>query len=110
VPWEGFHFYDLIFPLFLFLVETVLPFSLASMRQKNTPNFRIYWRIGRRTALLFVLGLLFNSALQFDFEALRIAGVLQRIALCYGLAAVRWADQTLGHVRGGRQGHLHSGH
>ena len=88
VPWEGFHFYDLIFPLFLFLVGVVLPFSLASIRQKGESTGRIYWRIVRRTALLFMLGLLFNQALQFDFEALRIAGVLQRIALCYGLAAI----------------------
>src|SRR5215510_2534190 len=28
VEWEGFRFYDLIFPLFLFLVGVVLPFSL----------------------------------------------------------------------------------
>jgi len=100
VPWEGFHFYDLIFPLFLFLVGAVLPFSLASMRQKGESTSRIYRRIVRRTALLFLLGLLFNQALQFDFEALRIAGVLQRIALCYGLAAilvtlVGWRGQAL---------------
>ena len=29
VEWEGFRFYDLIFPLFLFLVGVVLPFSLG---------------------------------------------------------------------------------
>ena len=74
--------------MFLFLVGAVLPFSLASIRQKAASTFQIYWRIARRTTLLFILGLLFNSALQFDFEALRIAGVLQRIALCYGLAAI----------------------
>ena len=32
VEWEGFRFYDLIFPLFLFLVGVVLPFSLGSTR------------------------------------------------------------------------------
>jgi predicted acyltransferase len=79
VEWEGFHFYDLIFPLFLFIVGVVLPFSLDNL----------YWRILRRTALLFALGLLANNGGQFfDFAAWRIAGVLQRIALCYGIAAV----------------------
>ena len=29
VEWEGFHFYDLIFPLFVFIVGLVLPFSLT---------------------------------------------------------------------------------
>jgi predicted acyltransferase len=38
--------------------------------------------------LLFVLGLVGNNLLQFDFAHLRVAGVLQRIAICYGLAAV----------------------
>lgn len=86
VPWEGFHFYDLIFPLFLFLVGVVIPFSqgkLVGERRATT-----YWRILRRTVLLFALGLLCNGVLQFDFSNLRIAGVLQRIALCYGIAAV----------------------
>jgi predicted acyltransferase len=88
VPWAGFHFYDLIFPLFLFVVGIVLPFSLGAIREKGESTFRIYWRIARRTALLFGLGLLFNQALQFNFDELRIAGVLQRIAICYGTAAV----------------------
>jgi predicted acyltransferase len=88
VPWEGFHFYDLIFPLFLFVVGLVLPFSLASHRQRGESTGRIYWRILRRTALLFALGLLYNHVLRLDFENQRVAGVLQRIAVCYGLAAL----------------------
>src|SRR3989440_9860210 len=35
VDWEGFRFYDLIFPLFLFLVGAVIPFSLASLRRRR---------------------------------------------------------------------------
>ena len=35
VPWAGFHFYDLIFPLFLFLVGAVLPFSLGKLRERG---------------------------------------------------------------------------
>jgi predicted acyltransferase len=88
VEWAGFHFYDLIFPLFLFVVGAVLPFSLGSHRQRGESTLRIYWRILRRTVLLFALGLIYNNFLHFDFENLRIAGVLQRIAICYGIAAV----------------------
>jgi predicted acyltransferase len=100
VPWDGFRFYDLIFPLFLFVVGAVLPFSLASHRQRGESTGRIYWRILRRTVLLFALGLIYNSLLQFDFQELRIAGVLQRIAICYGLAAlivmhVDWRGQAV---------------
>src|SRR5205807_3522266 len=35
VEWAGFHFYDLIFPLFLFLVGAVIPFSLESARRRG---------------------------------------------------------------------------
>jgi predicted acyltransferase len=50
--------------------------------------------------LLFLLGLLYNNALQLDFQDLRVTGVLQRIAICYGLAAllvmnVGWRGQAL---------------
>lgn len=86
VEWDGFRFYDLIFPLFLFLVGAVLPFSLEKFRGDG--RGAAYRRIARRTALLFGLGLLSNGLLLFQWEELRIAGVLQRIALCYGLAAV----------------------
>ncbi len=97
VEWEGFHFYDLIFPLFLFLVGVVLPFSLGKLREQGAPRSRIYWRVARRTVLLFALGLVHNEFLQlgfykpplgFDFGAVRLAGVLQRIAICYGVAAL----------------------
>src|SRR6516225_9258871 len=85
-PWEGFHFYDLIFPLFLFVVGAVLPFSLSSHRARGESTARIYWRILRRTALLFALGRLANNFLRFDLANQRWPGVLQRIAVCYGLA------------------------
>jgi predicted acyltransferase len=97
VEWAGFHFYDLIFPLFLFLVGVVLPFSLGKLRERGEPRSRVYWRIVRRTLLLFALGLVYNGFLQlafykppfgFDFGAVRLAGVLQRIAICYGAAAL----------------------
>src|SRR5205807_4154649 len=38
VQWEGFHFYDLIFPLFLFLVGAVLPFSLGKLYDNQLPT------------------------------------------------------------------------
>jgi predicted acyltransferase len=88
VPWEGFRFYDLIFPLFLFLVGVVIPFSQAKLLRAGETRVAAYRRIARRTALLFALGLLANGVLQFDFANLRVAGVLQRIAVCYGIAAL----------------------
>lgn len=85
VEWEGFRFYDLIFPLFLFLVGCVLPFSLE--KHRDNPQ-AAYLRIARRVAMLIGLGLLANGLLKLDFENLRLAGVLQRIGICYGIAAL----------------------
>lgn len=85
VEWEGFRFYDLIFPLFLFLVGCVLPFSLEKFRARPQDA---YMRIVRRVFMLVVLGLIANGLLRLDFENLRIAGVLQRIGICYGIAAL----------------------
>ena len=84
VDWEGFHFYDLIFPLFLFVVGVVLPFSLRKYHQGEHPKAAALLRISRRVVLLFLLGLIGNGLLQFEFEHLRVTGVLQRIAICYG--------------------------
>ncbi len=85
VEWEGFRFYDLIFPLFLFLVGCVLPYSLEKHRDRP---MGAYMRIARRVALLLVLGLIANGILKLQFENLRLAGVLQRIGICYGIVAL----------------------
>jgi len=90
VSWNGFAFYDLIFPLFLFIVGLAIPFSLAKYRQGNLhTNFKsAYARIITRTLLLFFLGLLANGLLDFNFASMRWPGVLQRIAICYFFAAI----------------------
>jgi predicted acyltransferase len=87
IDWEGFRFYDLIFPLFLFLVGVVLPFSLRKYQTGDHPKSVAFGRVARRVVLLFLLGLVYNNLLQFHLNTLRITGVLQRIAICYGIAA-----------------------
>lgn len=88
VDWEGFRFYDLIFPLFLFVVGAVIPFSLKKYQTGEHPRSLALWRTARRVALLLVLAYVYNGLLKFDFANLRYVGVLQRIAVCYGIAAV----------------------
>ncbi|WP_165251346.1 acyltransferase family protein [Paludisphaera soli] len=88
VDWEGFRFYDLIFPMFLFVVGAVIPFSLKKYQTGESPRGHALWRTARRVALLLALAFIYNGALKFDFANLRYVGVLQRIAVCYGVAAV----------------------
>src|ERR1035441_9876121 len=88
VPWNGFHFYDLIFPLFLFVVGVVLPFSLTRRMEEGADRRQLYRHIFERFLLLFLLGLVYNGLLDFNIHTLRIPGVLQRIAICYLVAAL----------------------
>ena len=97
VTWEGFRFYDLIFPLFLFLVGCVLPYSLR--RYADDPRV-VYGRIFRRGFLLILLGFLYNDVLQFDFANMRYMHVLQRIGIGYMIAALiylhtQWRTQVI---------------
>ena len=95
VPWEGFRFYDLIFPLFVFIVGVVLPFSLTKRLEAGANRTQLYRHIVRRLLILFFLGLVYNGLLDLDFHNLRIAGVLQRIALCYFFAALIVMNTTV---------------
>jgi predicted acyltransferase len=88
VAWEGFRFYDLIFPLFLFTIGVVVPFSLRKHTVGSHSKGPALVRIVRRVILLFLLGLVINGLLRFNFDTLRIAGVLQRMAIGYGVASL----------------------
>ncbi|QMU29141.1 acyltransferase family protein [Adhaeribacter radiodurans] len=94
--WHGFTITDLVFPTFLFVVGNALSFSRRKFEQQDNRAFLT--KVLTRTALIFLIGLFLNAypfvtfsegSFQLkDFSALRIMGVLQRIALCYGLAAL----------------------
>ena len=88
VEWEGFHFYDLIFPLFVFIVGLVLPFSLTRRLEAGGNRKELYKHAVRRLLLLFFLGMLANGLLDLNFPELRILGVLQRIAIAYFFATL----------------------
>ena len=88
VAWEGFHFYDLVFPLFVFIVGLVLPFSLTRRLETGGHRVELYRHAFRRLFILFVLGLIANGLLDLNWPALRLAGVLQRIAIAYFFATL----------------------
>lgn len=74
--WNGLTPTDVIFPFFLFIVGVAIALS------RPTPG-----RIVRRAAIIFTLGLVLNGLPSFDWATIRIPGVLQRIAVCYLVAA-----------------------
>lgn len=86
--WNGCTPTDLVFPFFLFVVGVSMFFSFS--KYGNTLNKESLLKIGKRTLLIFAIGLFLNSFPQWatDYSKLRIMGVLQRIALAYGIGAV----------------------
>ena len=87
-PWHGFHLYDLIFPLFIFMVGVSLSFALTQRLQKGYNSKKLYIHIVKRSLLLFLLGLILNGFLGFDFSDFGYTGVLQRIAIAYFFSAM----------------------
>lgn len=96
-PWHGLTLTDLVFPSFLFVVGAAMSHTLGRYQARGTPTF--LGKVARRTVLIFLCGFLLygfpfftvDAAGQWGLRPLataRIPGVLQRIALCYGIAAL----------------------
>ena len=85
--WEGFHFYDLIFPLFVFLVGVSLVFSLTKTIEREGRAGALK-RVFRRSILLFIVALFYSGGFTNAWPAMRLMGVLNRIALAYFFAGL----------------------
>jgi predicted acyltransferase len=85
--WEGFHFYDLIFPLFIFIVGVSLVFSLTKTIEKAGRSEALK-RIVRRSVLIFLLGIFYSGGFSSPWPDIRLMGVLNRIALVYFFAGL----------------------
>jgi len=85
--WAGFHFYDLIFPLFVFIVGVSLVFSLTKQIEKGGRRDAMK-RIFQRSVLMFIVALLYSGGFTNPWPDMRLMGVLNRIALCYLFAGL----------------------
>ena len=86
--WNGITFTDLVFPFFLFIAGVALTFSLARRMEGGAQRGALLLHSARRAGLIFFLGLVLNALPFSDLAHLRIPGVLQRIAICYFVAAL----------------------
>ena len=82
VEWAGFHFYDLIFPLFVFIMGVSLVFSLTKQIEKGGRHDAMK-RLIRRFLLMFTVAILYSGGFRNGWPDMRLLGVLNRIALCY---------------------------
>jgi len=97
--WDGITFYDMIFPVFLFVAGVSMPYSFEKKMKEvgvNTPKElpsnekrKIYLSMLKRTCILILLGCIVNGLLQFDgYEQTRFASVLGRIGLAWFFAGI----------------------
>ena len=86
--WHGWTPTDLVFPFFLFIVGIAIPLALGRRVAAGQSRSAVVAKILRRCAIIFALGLLLHAIPSFDLTTIRIPGVLQRIALCYLVAAL----------------------
>ncbi|MCZ4223171.1 acyltransferase family protein [Pedobacter rhodius] len=99
-PWNGFTFYDLIFPLFIFISGVSMPFSyqkyMAAKNSKDNASKQVYFALIKRTLILLILGMIVNGLLKFNgYEHTRFASVLGRIALSTFFAALIYLNFSL---------------
>jgi predicted acyltransferase len=94
--WHGFTPTDLVFPSFLFAVGNAMSFVMN--KWQNMPSSKVLGKILKRTVIIFLLGYLmywfpfftfdeYNHLILKPISETRIFGVLQRIALTYGITA-----------------------
>lgn len=84
--WEGWTLIDMVAPAFLFCVGAAMPLSLQRRSEKGAGRGDLLRHVWWRALLLVAVGFFLNLYPQFDFDTVRVPGVLQRIGLCYGIA------------------------
>ena len=86
--WDGFHAYDLIFPLFMFVSGISSVYSIdASLSTGNKNN--LLWKVIKRGLILFILGMIYNNGLAIrPLSDFRIMSVLGRIGIGYTLSCI----------------------
>ncbi len=103
VEWQGFRFYDLIFPLFVFMVGASIVFSLTKLINESGRVGAIH-RVLKRGILLFAIGIFYSGGFTNPWPDIRLMGVLNRIALAYtfaGLLFCCFKPRTLAAICGG---------
>ena len=90
VSWQGFHFEDLIFPMFMFISGVAIPYAVTAKVEQGVDRKSLFHKILKRGILLVILGVIYNGNLRRDFDGfsdMRIASVLGQIGLGYLFAA-----------------------
>lgn len=85
VEWEGFHLWDQVMPLFLFMAGTSIPYAFARYREEGRLPVLMGWRVLKRVVLLWVFGAVVQgNLLDLNWDSLYLyTDTLQAIACGY---------------------------
>src|SRR4030043_2104239 len=88
--WGQFHFYDLIMPLFLFIVGVVMPVAFKKRLARGETKKKLYGHIIRRVIILYILGLIASGhILTFDISKIHLwTDTLHAIAFGYLVSSI----------------------
>jgi predicted acyltransferase len=86
--WNGWTPTDLVFPFFVFIVGVAIPLAFGRRMEGGVSQRGHYWKIAKRTLIIFGLGLFLAAFPYFQLSTIRIPGVLQRLAVCYFFASI----------------------
>jgi predicted acyltransferase len=84
--WNGWTITDVVFPSFLWIVGVAITLSLGKRLAEGAPKAKLLMQAARRALIIYVLGLVVY-AWPIHLSTQRLLGVLQRIAICYFIAA-----------------------
>jgi predicted acyltransferase len=85
--WEGFRFYDFIFPLFIFVTGVSIVLALPRFVEREG-TAKAHLHVLRRALVLYVLGVIYYGGVGHQWSDVRLVGILQRIAICYLFASI----------------------
>ena len=88
--WGQFHFYDIIMPLFLFIVGVVMPVSFTKRLKHGDSRKKLYLHIIKRVIILYILGLIASGyLLTFDVAKIHLwTDTLHAIAIGYLVSSI----------------------
>ena len=97
VPWVGFVAWDLIMPLFLFIVGLAMPFSISKRVERGDSRSSIYGKVAYRVVVLWILGMIAQGhLLAFDLHNLQLySNTLQAIAAGYLISAIALVELSV---------------
>lgn len=88
VPWQGFHFYDLVFPLFMFVSGVAFALTLSRRYAQGAGRWQILKGAAWRFAVLVLLGIIYNFGWNLDLARFRLPSVLGLIGGAYFITVV----------------------